>query len=808
MERERGARRASSPARTSAGARGARGGCQCECALPQVDGVRERGGGRRLPAPRRAAHERERRSRSSSARGSTRQRRRRRALFGQRAVALCLRERERELGGQRARRSVALTGNALPSAQRTKPSPLPSIAGAPAPSAICSAASSGSATILDTRRARPAELARRTPRATRARRRRRARVRPESALTRRDAARPAAPRADLRARSSPPRRDVPGHGRQRDDGEAHLRGGEDDLHARAPPATSAGGHGRCAVHAPASSNSAHGIGGMGAALQRAARAASSSGEERLAQEGPVYSTTAWRSSASLDDLPDDHRPFAAGGAAQRPRPGEGRPSRASTSRRNSLLTSSESSPASVAPCGRPERKSGIVENGRCARRGDNAAWPSEDRFGTMAASTSGGAVLTLVGVPIGSADRNGSTRPSTGAVTPATARARRRGSAAHWRQGRARATRRTVVLGAVRPRAPRRRSNRRSRRLPPRGRRVARTAARYAPLGVVRAASPRSLMLRRPCASAIAPRISPFSSGIGGKVSAHGSPRYRASSASRRRTESAAPTARPPSRAPAPAPGRAGFRGAAPALLVGEYRCGDRRRERGQQHREDDRGARWSRRDFAPFIAARASARPFRRSRASVRRARRAAPRLRRARASARATCRLRRDRRCGIARCRRPARMQPARRLAAGRDAASRGRRSCRRATDNRCAAPRCRARARTRALHAKNAARHRHARRCCRPTRARCRPRREPDAARLAHVGFEPCEEAVEPAPAHGFRRQLRFAVGERGDGAVTEHGDEREDRERDQDLDQREAAPRSPVRFMVAPAARCIR
>ena len=60
-----------------------------------------------------------------------------------------------------------------------------------------------------------------------------------------------------------------------------------------------------------------------------------------------------------------------------------------------------------------------------------------------------------------------------------------------------------------------------------------------------------------------------------------------------------------------------------------------------------------------------------------------------------------------------------------------------------------------------------------------------------RAASIGLEPREQRVEIAPMDAFGGQLRFAVGQRRERAITERGDEREDGERDQELDQREAA-----------------
>ena len=59
-----------------------------------------------------------------------------------------------------------------------------------------------------------------------------------------------------------------------------------------------------------------------------------------------------------------------------------------------------------------------------------------------------------------------------------------------------------------------------------------------------------------------------------------------------------------------------------------------------------------------------------------------------------------------------------------------------------------------------------------------------------RGAGIGLEPREKRVEIAPMDAFGGELRFAVGERRERAIAECRDEREDRERDQELDQREA------------------
>ena len=57
-------------------------------------------------------------------------------------------------------------------------------------------------------------------------------------------------------------------------------------------------------------------------------------------------------------------------------------------------------------------------------------------------------------------------------------------------------------------------------------------------------------------------------------------------------------------------------------------------------------------------------------------------------------------------------------------------------------------------------------------------------------AHVGFEPGEQRIERAPACRFLGKARLALGERACRAIAKQRDHREDRKRDQDLDQREA------------------
>ena len=112
-----------------------------------------------------------------------------------------------------------------------------------------------------------------------------------------------------------------------------------------------------------------------------------------------------------------------------------------------------------------------------------------------------------------------------------------------------------------------------------------------------------------PCASTMRPSIEPFSSGVAGSGSAHGSPRWSNGACARRRRGSAAPTARRPARATAPAPGRGAARRCAVQRLAGRERDRDRGGQRRDQHREDQRkpALRVVRRRCSPGGAMRAS---------------------------------------------------------------------------------------------------------------------------------------------------------------------------------------------------------
>ena len=73
------------------------------------------------------------------------------------------------------------------------------------------------------------------------------------------------------------------------------------------------------------------------------------------------------------------------------------------------------------------------------------------------------------------------------------------------------------------------------------------------------------------------------------------------------------------------------------------------------------------------------------------------------------------------------------------------------------------------------------------------RLRPRAGAHVARQrgAGIGLEPREQRIEIAPMDAFGGELRFAVGQRRERAITECGDKRENRQRDQELDQRKTA-----------------
>ena len=74
---------------------------------------------------------------------------------------------------------------------------------------------------------------------------------------------------------------------------------------------------------------------------------------------------------------------------------------------------------------------------------------------------------------------------------------------------------------------------------------------------------------------------------------------------------------------------------------------------------------------------------------------------------------------------------------------------------------------------------------------TRARCHPHARSAGECLPHVGLHPRERDVERAPALRLARKSCLAVDQRRYAAIGQHRDEREQSQRDEDLNERETS-----------------
>ena len=259
------------------------------------------------------------------------------------------------------------------------------------------------------------------------------------------------------------------------------------------------------------------------------------------------------------------------------------------------------------------------------------------------------------------------------------------------------------------------------------------------------------------------------------------------------RTGSAAPIARPPWRAPAPAPDRGAARfprSSAAAARAASRRSSPPAPRAASPSRSLRRGSTSSQREPSLDRLARGerqartlTARGSSRFAGDAARHRLHCP-------SAREIGQME------AARCRRAAGTRSAPRCPAGRSSPSNGLRPCRRGSRRRAAARRCPA------------------------SSANSGPARENSSALLPFASAEPIHAGSRVSPRRAGRgiawrrspsrraknrssvrqrvasaESLRLAVGKRRHRAIAEHGDQRQDREREQHLDQREACP-SPV------------